>query len=232
MSRRTKTHLPTAETLLKPELQHDVGTKIEIKHRKSQQNYDRSAKELPILRIGDMVRVQPSPGSAERLWKRGHCIKQTGARSYIIDIEGRAYQRNRKHIIKRNETVPSTTTFNETSIGRNNNNQQYSQVPTRKSTTNHNPPSPEKSAILQSPTNRNQAKTQPTAEETRTHTSTANQKQPRGKDDTFEGDLSDVTAKQVTEIQDGASPARAGNTTTRSGRVIRAPPRMSDFVSD
>lgn len=55
--RRTKTLIPTASTLLRPEVVEGVEKKIELKRRKAKSYYDRSAHPLPQLEVGQGDRV-------------------------------------------------------------------------------------------------------------------------------------------------------------------------------
>ena len=98
MARRTKTLLPTSEALLQPVIPTQVEERITEKKQKIQRQYDKTAKELPALNVGEVVRMKPPPGDLSREWKRGRCIKKLGERSYIVDVGGRAFQRNRKFI--------------------------------------------------------------------------------------------------------------------------------------
>ena len=59
MSRRTKTLMPTASTLLRPQVVSGVEKKIELKRQKAKSYHDRSAQPLPELEVGQEVRVVP-----------------------------------------------------------------------------------------------------------------------------------------------------------------------------
>lgn len=59
MFRRTKTLMPTASTLLRPQVVEGVEKKIELKRQKAKSYYDRSAHPLPQLEIGQEVTVAP-----------------------------------------------------------------------------------------------------------------------------------------------------------------------------
>jgi hypothetical protein len=58
-SRRTRTTMPTAEALLKPQVASGVYDTIVQRRRKAKAYYDRGAKRLPELEIGETVRLQP-----------------------------------------------------------------------------------------------------------------------------------------------------------------------------
>ena len=60
MSRRTKTLVPIATSLLKPEVADGVTEKIELKPQKAKSYHDKQAKRLPELEIGQEVRIAPN----------------------------------------------------------------------------------------------------------------------------------------------------------------------------
>ena len=111
MSRRTRTLLPTATRLLKPQVVEGVAEKIKLRRQKAKQSYDRGSKELPELKVGQPVRVKPSPSQGNKKWQLGTCLQQVAPRSYIVDVNGREYRRNRKFLRTTQEQVsdePST----------------------------------------------------------------------------------------------------------------------------
>ena len=71
MSRRTRTLLPTATRLLKPQVVEGVAEKIKLRRQKAKQSYDRGSKELPELKVGQPVRVKPSPSQGNKKWQLG-----------------------------------------------------------------------------------------------------------------------------------------------------------------
>ncbi|XP_046341780.1 uncharacterized protein K02A2.6-like [Haliotis rufescens] len=106
MLRRTRTTLPVATQLLKPELVDSVSAKKALKHRKAKLYYNSHAKELPELTVGQPVRVQPVPSDTMGKWRHGTCVRQVSTRSYIVDIDGKEYRRNRKFLRSTSETTP------------------------------------------------------------------------------------------------------------------------------
>ncbi|XP_064115239.1 uncharacterized protein LOC135221369 [Macrobrachium nipponense] len=87
--RGTKSQLPTTENLLKPKIVDgvpEVQTKKLIRQAKY---YNRSCKNLVLLKPGDVIRVQPVPGKRE--WKKGKVIKEVSNRIYRIEVEGKVY---------------------------------------------------------------------------------------------------------------------------------------------
>ena len=71
MSRKTKTLLPTKETLLKPQVPDPEEQQRLLRQRqlKQAQYCNRTAKDLPKLEIGDVVRMKPIK-SHERTWRK------------------------------------------------------------------------------------------------------------------------------------------------------------------
>ena len=101
LGRRTKTILPTKESLLQPEIQNpELQNEIKKTQRAKQKfYYDRNAKELPILNPGDTVRMQPMERGNE--WNKATVTQKVGNRSYEIQTDDdKSYRRNRKHLRK------------------------------------------------------------------------------------------------------------------------------------
>ena len=108
MSKRTKTLLPVAQHLLEPEIQSDVERKLTKKRRKAKKYFDRGCKELPELEIGQPIRLMPSPRDTSGKWRRGVCIKKVAPRSYLVDVKGSIYRRNRKFLRIAKDRFPGT----------------------------------------------------------------------------------------------------------------------------
>ena len=101
-SRRTRTQLPTASELLKPELPQGIKEEIKCRRQKAKQQYDRSAKELPALEEGQVVRIQPV--KRQEQWRKGTVVKKVNNRSYLVQAaNGQIYRRNRKHLCQTKE---------------------------------------------------------------------------------------------------------------------------------
>ena len=96
-SRRTRTLLPTAESLLLPAVVNNDAVVEDIQLRRSKAKYyhDRQAKSLPELQIGKPVELGQKGGT----WKRALTVDKLGDRSFLIQTnDGAIYQRNRKFI--------------------------------------------------------------------------------------------------------------------------------------
>ena len=98
MSRRTRTTMPTAQVQLKPLIVREVPELIKHRRQKAKLHYDKSAKPLPELEIGDSVVLQPLQAKAK--WDSGSCVGKAGPRSYIIETDKGLYRRNRKFVRK------------------------------------------------------------------------------------------------------------------------------------
>ena len=96
-SRRTRTQLPTISELLKPELPQGIEGEIQRRRLKAKQQYDRAAKELPVLKEGQVVRIQPV--KHQERWRKGTVLKKVNNRSYLVKTaNGYIYRRNRRHL--------------------------------------------------------------------------------------------------------------------------------------
>lgn len=107
MARRLKTALPVASKLLEPCVVSGVLEKLRHRKQLAKATYDRSAKDLPELTVGQAVRMKPLPGDRTGIWRRGSCLQKVAPRSYLVDIEGALYRRNRVDL-RPAEPTPST----------------------------------------------------------------------------------------------------------------------------
>lgn len=95
-SRRTKTLLPT-QCMLQPERITGVTEEIIERRKKAKLYYDRGAKLLPELEIGQTVRMQPAVRGT--VWGKAVNLKQVGNRSYLVQTnKGNVYCRNRRFL--------------------------------------------------------------------------------------------------------------------------------------
>ena len=62
-------------------------------------NYNKGAKRLRELKLGDAVGMKPDPKVRKKMWKKATCLQEVEPRSYKADIEGTRYRRNRKDLI-------------------------------------------------------------------------------------------------------------------------------------
>ena len=100
--RRTKTTLPTSESLLKPKLVWTVRSNLKEKRMKQKYFYDKTAKTLPPVRVGDDIRIRRG-----KYWEQGHVIEQANApRSFVVQSREQTYRRNRPDLLKTREKFP------------------------------------------------------------------------------------------------------------------------------
>ena len=86
MSRRTRTPLPTAPALLQPCVDTRVQEQLTAARLKQKKYYDRGAKTLKPISVGDTVRIQPTTLGDDE-WKLAKCIAITGPRQYLLKTE-------------------------------------------------------------------------------------------------------------------------------------------------
>ncbi|KAK2549603.1 Uncharacterized protein P5673_029852 [Acropora cervicornis] len=58
------------------------------------------------------IRLMPSPMDTSRKWRRGVCIKKVAPRSYLVDVKGSIYRRNRKFLRIAKDRLPGTVQEN------------------------------------------------------------------------------------------------------------------------
>ncbi|KAK6311313.1 hypothetical protein J4Q44_G00169770 [Coregonus suidteri] len=93
--RRLKAALPVANTLLEPCVVTDMLEKLCHRRQVSKFIYDKSAKDLPELRVGEAVRMKTLPGDRKGHWRLGSCVQKVAPRSYLVEVNGSLYRRNR-----------------------------------------------------------------------------------------------------------------------------------------
>jgi len=100
MSRRTRSLLPCAPSKLHPEVQADVSSEVKKKRQVSKKYHDAAMKnrELPKLVIGQPVRVKTQPQKPLSKWTSGQVVSVAAPRSYIVEVDGQRYRRNRIHL--------------------------------------------------------------------------------------------------------------------------------------
>ena len=86
-----------------------VPTKSIIKAavKKKQQNkryYDRVSKPLPPLVVGEHIRSKVIPNTSP-VWSKGKIVGKQNERSYVVQVRGKQYRRDRFHIRKTRELL-------------------------------------------------------------------------------------------------------------------------------
>ena len=98
MGRRLRTQIPMTREMLKPQLYdpEEVLPKLKETHSKQKLQRDKTAKELPPLRNGELVRVREG-----NKWKPAtvtEILPSPG--SYKVETERGEYRRNRRHLLR------------------------------------------------------------------------------------------------------------------------------------
>ena len=106
-----------------------------LRRRKAKLYYDRQAKSLPELQIGQPVKLQP--GHKGNTWKRAVTVDKLGDRSYLVQTnDGATYRRNRKFI----RAVPNSIEERDNCSDQINTTPFDMEVTTERTTTEFSPP--------------------------------------------------------------------------------------------
>ena len=108
--RHTRTRLPVARKQLKPTLIEGVTKRMEKSKEKQKRYFDRQSRTLEKLSTGDVIRMR-CPGDSK--WSLGKVIEVMGFRSYLVEVNGRRYRRNRKHLRTTAEQLPVQTELSD-----------------------------------------------------------------------------------------------------------------------
>lgn len=112
MSKRTKTLLPTHDSLLQPGV---VNTEHAVKDNQHKQTfyYNRGAKDLRPLQQGEQVRVQLDTKHRSD-WTPAKVLRIANNRSYTVKLEnGTVVRRNRKTVLESTHTKDETEQTNQ-----------------------------------------------------------------------------------------------------------------------
>ena len=101
MSLRTRTLLPVSANLLYPRVEEVVQEKLKTKRQKAKSYYDRGAKVLPDLEVGQEVRVA---GQRKKTWEPATCIQKLSDRSYMVEVNRERVRRNREALKSKYDT--------------------------------------------------------------------------------------------------------------------------------
>ena len=94
MSRRTRTLLPTAASLLRPTVNHSSVDSLQLTRQKAKFYHDKHVRLLPELETGQEVRVAPL--RKNQTWEQGICTEKLSDRSYVVQSGGTSLRRNRQ----------------------------------------------------------------------------------------------------------------------------------------
>jgi len=107
MSRRLRSVLPAKHSQLEPKVVTDLHRKIAELKNKQKRHFDKAAKPLAPLSVGQSVRIKQKKGT----WEPALVTECNGNRSYTVDTQnGGSYRRNRRHLFPSNEDNSFPTT--------------------------------------------------------------------------------------------------------------------------
>lgn len=108
-SRKLRSILPTKDNQLKPKVRKNVKQLMLDRQLQQKQYYDRNARNLERLDVGQNVRVLDL---VKKKWISGTIIKTLENRSYEVKLlSGRKIVRNRRHIIKDSINRPQESIY-------------------------------------------------------------------------------------------------------------------------
>lgn len=96
-ARRTRCVIPQTEEMLIPKIQEGVKEKIELKRKTSKYYYDRKARRLPKLNVGQNVIVKLKP-EVDNKWTQGQIKENLSDRSLLVGVGDSIYRRNTQHV--------------------------------------------------------------------------------------------------------------------------------------
>ncbi|KAK5866506.1 hypothetical protein PBY51_020693 [Eleginops maclovinus] len=105
LCRRTRTLLPTRDSLLQPEVKQTTRELID-RQRRQAKYFNRTAKDMDTLKRGDRVRIQPF--DPHTVWRKATVVNPVDHRSYAVQLDtGGVLRRNRRHLRRDQGTAPS-----------------------------------------------------------------------------------------------------------------------------
>ena len=111
MSRRLKSLLPTTSTLLQPQVAENVAKELRSRQQIQKKYYDIGSRVLSSLHKGEVARMQ-----RQGKWVQVTVVGQHDGtpRSYLVQTQdGQIYRRNRRHLLKTNESRQDLQEFND-----------------------------------------------------------------------------------------------------------------------
>jgi hypothetical protein len=113
LNRRTRTRLPTTDTLLAPRIVEKEAEIAKIKNQHDRQAfyYNKQAQKLTPLHEGQTVRMKPFT-LGNRSWQKATVKQRLDDRSYKVEgPQGNTYRRNRVHLRKTKEPPLQPATY-------------------------------------------------------------------------------------------------------------------------
>ena len=103
MSRITRTQIPVTMKLLQPSITIDANSQIEKNKLKQKSYYDKGAKQQPPLEPNEGVQLR---SGKQWIPARVDCPANTPRSHHVTTETGQWYHRNRKNLLKSNESPP------------------------------------------------------------------------------------------------------------------------------
>ncbi|XP_062558245.1 uncharacterized protein K02A2.6-like [Armigeres subalbatus] len=91
-SRRTRFNVPMADGKFNPKIQEGVKEQIKQNRRHAKYYYDRTARNLPTLEVGQPVFVKKK--TSDSTWSEGTVHSTFNDRSTVVDVQGQKYRRD------------------------------------------------------------------------------------------------------------------------------------------
>lgn len=131
-NRKLRSIVPCSPDLLRPNVQTEITKKLNSRQQQQKINYDKRAKQLKNLSIGQKVKVR-----IDNRWVPGVVKGLSGPRSYLIAMEtGNILRRNRKHLIADSQTRDESSLTSTSMSG------QYDDIVVGNNNTIQSPPEP------------------------------------------------------------------------------------------
>ena len=85
-------------TLLTPEIAETALEEKAKKTAKYQMYYNRTGKDLSVLKPGDTVTIKPEGLTKGQKWRKGLIVQNNPFCSYDVEVDGKLLRRNRVHL--------------------------------------------------------------------------------------------------------------------------------------
>ena len=203
MNRRTRTLLPTSAELLKPKIVDEAGN-MQRRTDKQAAQFNKSAKDLKPLDEGDVVRMKPLV-QGQKTWTKAIVSRRLDERSYMVETPHAVYRRNRVHLKKTSESPPAPK---QDSVASASNKQLATASYKQQAATGYK---------------------QQTTTDNKQQATTLNQHQQAPETKT-QDKISKPVQKKASSTTEPATEQTLTTKTTKSGRQIKSPSYLADYV--
>ena len=98
LHQRLKSEIPMKATLLTPEIAETIVEEKAKKTAKSQMYYNRTAKDLSVLKPGETVTIKPEGLTKGQKWSKELIVQNHPFRSNDVEVDGKLLRRNHVHL--------------------------------------------------------------------------------------------------------------------------------------